>query len=430
MRRGILWALLALLVLGGGGYGYWRWARGTAADPDLAVQAMAVRIQPDVGPMEEVLSAVGTLEPLTRIAVSTRSAGEVSEVAVKEGQAVEAGQLLVALDRTDLELAVTRARANLLSAQASLRKLQAGPSPAELLQQQNAVEQARIRVDRLDRQVAQSRVLADQGAVAPAELAQLEEDLAAARQDLRLAEQRLAELTAGPDPADLEVAQAQVAQAEADLALAQEELRWADIRSPLTGTVLSVAVEPGQTLQAGATVVEVGRLDRVRVTVPVHEIDVNRVAAGQHARIQADAAPGRIFEGSVTSVATVGAAQSGIVSFDVTVELENLEGLLRPGMTVDVEVVLDRKEDALRVPLEAVFRQQNRDMVLRLAPDGTALPTPIRVGLRDGRYVEVVEGLSPDDTLLLQAGGLPSPAGGPGGNRGFGGLGMPVIRMR
>src|SRR5690606_22715454 len=218
-----------------------------------------------------------------QIEVVSRAAGPVSQVAVQEGEAVEAGQLLVALDPTDLRLAVTRARASLTSAQANLRKLLAGPSEAELLRQEHAVAQARLQVERLAREVGQTQRLAAQGAVAPAEpaqlgqdlaparrppqpaepepagasarpgpagagavapaeLAQLEQDLALARRQLQLAEQELAELTAGPDPADVEVAQAQVAEAEANLALAEEELKWAEIRSPLTGTVLSVQV--------------------------------------------------------------------------------------------------------------------------------------------------------------------------------------------
>lgn len=425
MRRGLKWAAVAILVLGVAGYGYWTWGRPSAPDPTAVAQGQSVRIQPNLGPMEDVLTAVGSLEPLTQIEVLSRADGEISQVAVQEGDGVEAGQLLVALDPTDLRLAVTRARASLTSAQANLRKLLAGPSEAELLRQENAVEQARLQVERLELQVAQNRRLAAEGAVAPAELAQLEQDLATARQQLQLAEQELAELTAGPDPADVEVAQAQVAEAEANLALAEEELKWAEIRSPLTGTVLSVEVEAGQTIQEGTPVATVGRLDRMRVTVPVHEIDVNRVRRGLLARVEADAAPGRIFQGTVTSVATVGAVQSGIVNFDVTVELENVENLLRPGMTVDVEIVVDQKKDALRLPLEAIFRQDEQDLVLVIEPDGTTRAVPVQVGLTDGRYAEIVEGLTADDTVLIQAGGLPAPGtrSGPAGRR------MPVIRF-
>ena len=422
MRRVLKWAAVVIVVVAVTGYGYWTWGRASGPDPTAVAQGQSIRIQPSVGPMEEVLTAVGSLEPLTKIEVLSRTSGVISEVAVQEGDWVEAGQLLVALDPTDLELAVTRARANLTSAQASLRKLLAGPSEAELLRRQNAVQQARLQVERLEVQVAQNRRLADQGAVAPTELAQLEQELALARQQLQLAEQELAELTQGPDPDDVEVAKAQVAQAEANLALAEAELTWAQIRSPLTGTVLSVDVELGQTIQEGKAVATVGRLDRMRVTVPVHEIDVNRVRKGLLARVKADAAPGRIFEGTVTSVATVGTAQGGIVSFDVTVELENADGLLRPGMTVDVEIVVEQKQDALRLPLEAIFRQNDRDVVLVAQPDGSTRIVPVQVGLTDGRYAEIISGLTAEDTVVIQAGG-PSGArsaqsgrqGGPGG---------------
>lgn len=426
MRRRLLWLGAAVLVLGLAGWGYWTWAR-PVPDPTAVAQGQIVRIQPNIGPMEDVLTAVGSLEPLIQIEVVSRAAGPVSQVAVQEGEAVEAGQLLVALDPTDLRLAVTRARASLTSAQANLRKLLAGPSEAELLRQEHAVAQARLQVERLAREVEQTQRLAAQGAVAPAELAQLEQDLALARRQLQLAEQELAELTAGPDPADVEVAQAQVAEAEANLALAEEELKWAEIRSPLTGTVLSVQVEAGETIQEGAVVATVGRLDRMRVTVPVHEIDVNRVRRGLPARVEADAAPGRIFEGTVTSVATVGTTQSGIVTFDVTVELENEANLLRPGMTVDVAIVVEEKPDALRLPLEAIFRQGNQDMVLVAQPDGSTRAVPIQVGLTDARHAEIIAGLTAEDTVVIQAGGLPG--AGPG-RSGPGGRGpMPVIRF-
>ncbi|BAS28715.1 efflux RND transporter periplasmic adaptor subunit [Limnochorda pilosa] len=432
MRRIILWAVVAILVVGGAGYGYWAWTRSADSNESAAAQARSVRIRPDFGPMEEVLSAVGTLEPLTQVDVLARAWGEVSRVPVQEGAMVEAGQLLAALDPTDLQLSVTRARASLLSAQANLRKLQAGPSEAEVLQQRNAVDQARLKVQRLEDQVSQNRVLAGQGALAPSELAQMEDDLASARQDLHLAEQRLAELTAGPDPEDVEVAEAQVAEAEANLAIAQEELRRSEFRSPLAGTVLTVDVEPGESVQEGQVLARVGRLDRMRVTVPVHEIDVNRVKLGQEARVTADAAPERTFRGTVASVATVGNAANGVVSFDVTVEVDNAEGLLRPAMTVDVEIVVDRKEAALRIPLEALFRQNQQDMVLRAGPDGSPVPTVVRVGLRNGRFAEIVQGLSADDTLILQASGLSGATGASGGegNRVLMGPGMMPVPRR
>src|SRR5690606_13596659 len=112
---------------------------------------------------------------------------------------------------------------------------------------------------------------------------------------------------------------------------------------------------------------------------------------------------------------------------DGTAGPETEANLLRPGMTVDVAIAVEEKPDALRLPLEAIFRQGNQDMVLVAQPDGSTRAVPIQVGLTDGRYAEIIAGLTAEDTVVIQAGG--QPGAGPG-RSGLGGRGpMPVIRF-
>lgn len=393
-----LWVLIVVGLVGGGLYVL---ANRSASLASAALLSQVREVAVSRGPLERVTRVVGTLEPLEEAEVVARVSGIVEELPVREGDRVRRGDLLLALDPSDLSLNLQQAEAALRMAQADLAALANRPTPVQRLEARNNVAAAEAEVARLEVEVASARSLARAGALPPQELRQKEQSLAAARRSLQLAQEHLAELERGPTEYELERARAQVAQAEADVARAQENLRRARITAPMDGAVLVLNTRLGQPVEAGKVVARLGRTDHLEVVAPVNEMDVPSIQVGQPVRVRTDAVRGQTFEGEVIAVAPQGSREANVATFDVTISLANPDQRLRPGMTATVEILLDRLEDVLQVPLEAVVRQGDQDVVVARRPNGVTEVIPVTLGLRNDQMAEVQAGLTGDETLII-----------------------------
>ena len=159
--------------------------------------------------------------------------------------------------------------------------------------------------------------------------------LSTAEAQVATAKSALADLTGGPTSADQRQAEVAVEQAKLSLVQAQTNLERAQLRSPITGTVLAVNVEMGQEAAAGLNAVTLADLNALELTVNVAEVDISKVSIGQAAQITIDALPDQTFSGAVSQIAPASESQSGVVNYAVTVRLSNKDNLtaVRPGMT-------------------------------------------------------------------------------------------------
>lgn len=301
------------------------------------------------------VTAVGTLEAVGEVEVSSELSGRVASVAVDANTAVAAGDELARLDRRTFEHAVTKARAQLQSARAGLARARAAAAAATLDRQ---------RAERLfARGAATEEALED---------ARASEDSAAA---------------------DVRSAQAEVAMQSAALGEAEDDLERTVIVSPVDGVVLSREVEPGQTvvstMSATALFTVASRLDRLEAAVAIDEADVGSVTASMPARFTVSAWPGRSFSAALERVDLAPNASDDVVTYDGLLAVDNPDLALRPGMTATAAIEVERLSDVLLVPSRA----------LRWSPPrkGPGLP-----GQKPERQQS-----SPDDTVWVLESGTP-----------------------
>ncbi len=420
VRRWLL-AVLLVAVVAGAAWGVSRvWAaRGARQVQSQAEPFRIVRVER--GQIRQTVTAIGNLEPATVVEIRTPRAGFVSRVPVREGQTVSVNQVLVELEATDQAVKLKQAEADLLSARANLDKLLAGPDPAELAAAESSVEQARLTLTDAERAHQRNLALAKVGGIASQQVQESASKLEAARLQLRTAEEKLRQLKSAPREPDVAVAKAKVAQAEAAVAAARRELEASQIRTPIAGTVLTLEVQTGQAISNNAAVATVADLTRMKARVPINEMDVPLIQVGQRATVELDALPGRRFNGRVVEVAQQGVVRDNIVSYEVVIELRNEDGALKPGMTANATILVGEKQDVLVVPSEAVVERGGTTMVL-VPQDGQPRPVPIRTGLRTDTQVEVLEGLTEGQRILI-----PTMAAGPGPGAGAGGNQMRML---
>jgi HlyD family secretion protein len=243
----------------------------------------------------------GRLEsPLVDLA--PKVSGRVVEVLVKEGDRVEAGDLLIRLDLGDTAVAAERDRHGVASAQARLRDLQLGNREAEIVAAEAAVSDRQAAVDLAMREVARQEHLVSKEVGAERDLERAMTDLDRAMAALRISDQQLKLAREGFRRGHTEQARSEVDRALAQLRQSEIIARESEIRAPAAGIVLHRMAEPGQLLSAGQTGLTLAFAERLYVRTFIPEPSLGKVRQGQPATIVVDAYPGKTFTGVVTEI--------------------------------------------------------------------------------------------------------------------------------
>jgi RND family efflux transporter MFP subunit len=234
---------------------------------------------------------------------------------------------------------------------------------------------------------------------------------------------------------DVEQAKEAVSVAQDQVTYNKAQVDKTFIRSPISGTVLQLAAQQGETLAAGLsapTLIVVADLNRLQVDAYVDETDIGKVKLGQEADITVDAFPKKVFKGKVSKIASGSTIQQGVITYDVTVALNNVRSQLKPDMTANVTVQTGKRENVLLVPTEAVkggVRGSTVTVMTRANNHTTVESRKVKTGGTDGVNTEIQDGLQEGDTVVLAgmtnssrpnrgaANGF-GPGGGAGGGRG------------
>ncbi|MHB8766567.1 MAG: efflux RND transporter periplasmic adaptor subunit [Deferrisomatales bacterium] len=401
--------------------------------PDPAAQAPATAAV-EAGDFVVWVAATGTVEAASEVEVKSKASGEIVEFPFEAGDPVRAGQLVCRLDPSDEERSVERREAELRSADARLEASRAELRLAEVEQRQALREaaaagaEARARAAEAEARLARDEELLLKGVVSREEAQVSQTRLAEARAGAERAEAALARARSrehAVERARQDVLQAEAARTSARLVLDEARKRLADTRilAPLTGVVTETRVEQGQVISSaisnvggGTTLLKIADLSRLYVKLSVDEVDIARLRPGQPSRVAADALPERSWAGRVEQIAPVGVEEQKVVQFTVRVSVEgDGAGLLRPGMTANVEVETARSDATLWVPRDALDPD---GATVQVAASGGEEPAERRVvtGLRDAHRVEIREGLAAGERVVLRpaGGGGPWRRGAPG----------------
>ncbi len=333
------WTFVLLVVAGGA----WWWSQRAQTD---VVQYRTAKIER--GNLQATVSASGAVNPVTQVSVGTQVSGQIRDLYVDFNSEVKAGQLIAQIDPETFEYRVRSSQADVDAARAAVLTAQATTSASR-------AQVARVQVD-LDE--AQRDLDRKQSLVEKQFVAQSEADRARALVNTSAAALRAAQAQLAVTEAQIKTASANVAQREAALAQARIDLARTRITSPVNGIVIKRAIEKGQTvaasLQSPELFVIAQNLSDMQVDASVDESDVGRIRTGQRATFTVDAFPGQTFEGSVRQVRKAAQTIANVVTYVAVVGFSNTGGRLMPGMTANVRVITDSRENVLKVPNAAL----------------------------------------------------------------------------
>ncbi len=363
-----------------------------AAPPEVPV-AKAVR--------ETIVSTISTngkVEPIEWGTARAERPGVVQKIYVHRGQQVKAGGPLVVLDTRQAAADLAGAAARVHEAQAAQQVLSQGGRTVDSADIDANLSRAHLDLSTAQRELDTLTRLQARQAATRKEVQDAQEHVNQLQLQIQSLDRRRAALVSQPDRA---AADARVREAEASEAAAQSNVAMAIVRAPVSGTVYQFDLQIGVFLQAGDLVANIGRLDRVRVSVYVDEPDLGRVGIGMPVTISWDAMPGRRWTGAVdrlpTQIVPLGTRQVG----EVGCVIENPDGDLLPGTNVDVEIQSKVVENALTIPREALRRQANASGVLMLSADNSLVWRAIQTGITSAGRVQALSGLNDGDRVAL-----------------------------
>ena len=392
-------AAVAVLALVGAGIWYWQGRRASASEGAFRTAAV------ERGNIRVAISSTGTLSATSTVTVGSQISGQVTEIRVDFNDPVKQGQVLARIDPKTYETQIEQGGAQIASARASLAQAQATRLNAQLDYQRKA--------ELVQRQLV-------------------------ARSDVDLARAAL-------DQANAQVASAQalIRQQTASTETTRVNLERTVIRSPVDGVVLTRKIEPGQTVAASLQAPELFTiaedLSKMQIELLVDESDIGQVKVGQSVGFTADAFPDRQFKGTVEQVRLAAATNNNVVTYPVVVTVDNSDGTLLPGLTVNAEIEVSKKPNVLKLANAALrFKPSDTSPLAQLQPQGSGQGGRAGGGMAEGLRAAVAGlSLNPqqqaafDKTLeemqqrQAQRAAQASQQGGQqGGSRLFGGGGM------
>jgi len=335
------------------------------------------------GKVRATVTATGTVNAVTTVLVGTQVSGTIKNLYVDYNSPVKKGQLLAQIDPATFEAQVQQARANLLLAKANEAKAAASLADAKRTRDRNKTLFNRNLIARSDLDTAETN-----------------------------AQVAVSQLSANS---------AQVAQTRAALSYAETNLRYAQIISPVDGTVISRNVDVGQTVAASfqtPTLFTIAQdLTRMQIDTNVDEADIGKVQLNQPVEFTVDAYPDFVFRGKVAEVRIAPVTVQNVVTYDVVVRVDNPDMRLKPGMTANVSIILADKGDVLRVPNAALrFRlaeagnnskaslPREKGKGLWVLVDNKPERVAVNTGISDGTYTEILSGnLREGDPVIIEA---------------------------
>jgi len=386
-RRWLLWsvAIVAAIVLLASFM-----SRG---DP---VPVVATAVQRST--IRSLVTTNGKIEPLQSFEAHAPMGTTIKRLLVKEGDSVKRGQLLVQMDDAQAREQAARALSEMRSSDAETSAIRSGGNQEEVLTLQSEMVKARTERDAALRNRDALRRLQQNNAASPGEVKAAEEQLQRAEADLKLLEQKQKDRYSRPE---ILRAEAQTGQAQSAYTAAQDLLGQLNVRAPFDGVVYSVPVHQGAYVNPGDLILQEADLSKVLVRAFVDEPDVARLAPGQPIEITWDALPGRIWNGTLTSVPATLRLHGTRNVGETTCVINNGDRKLLPNVNVGVSIVTAEHKDALTVPREAIHQDDSKPYLYQIL-DSELQRREVGTSISNLTQVEITSGV-PERALVALA---------------------------
>jgi HlyD family secretion protein len=371
-------------------------------EPTVSVQAVPV----EKTQIQHTINAQAILFPRQQSAIVPKISAPVQKFLVKRGSPVTQGQLLAVLENRDLSAAAVDTKGAYDQAQAAYATTTAASLPEEIQKAEADTQQAQQALDAEEKVFQSRQQLFEQGALPRKELDQSRVDITQARNQYAIAKKHLASLLAIGRQQELKAAAGNLESAKGKYLGAEAQLSYSEIRSPINGVVTDRPLYPGEMAAAGTPLLTVMDLSSVIAKAHIPQPDAAALKVGDTGTMRV---PGidKPIDGKVTVISP--ALDPNSTTVEVWFEAKNPRQELKPGTSVELSLTAKTVKDALVVPVSSVLTAPDGSTSVMVAgPDSRAHQTAVKLGIRNGDDVQILEGVKENDKVVsIGAYGLP-----------------------
>jgi HlyD family secretion protein len=371
-------------------------------EPTVTVQVAAV----EKTTIQHTITTQAILFPRQQAAIVPKISAPVQKFLVKRGSPVHEGELLAVLENRDLSAAAQDTGGSYKQAEAAYETTTAASLPEEIQKAEAEEQQAKQALDAQEKVFESRQQLFDQGALPRKELDQSRVDITTARNQYAIAKKHLDSLMAIGKQQALKSAAGQLESAKGKYLGAQAQLSYSEIRSPIAGVVTDRPLYPGEMAAAGTPLLTVMDISSVIAKAHIPQGDAAALKVGDKGTMTV---PGidEPIEGKVTVVSP--ALDPNSTTVEIWLEAKNPKHTLKPGTSVQLSLTAQTVKDALVVPASSVITTPDGTTAVMLAgPDGRAHQKAVKLGIRNGDDVQILDGVTASDKVVATgAYGLP-----------------------
>jgi HlyD family secretion protein len=371
-------------------------------EPTVSVQAAAV----EKTTIQHTINTQAILFPRQQAAIVPKLSAPVQKFLVKRGSPVHEGELLAVLENRDLSAATQDTGGAYKQAEAAYETTTAASLPEEIQKAEADEQQAKQALDAQEKVFQSRQQLFDQGALPRKELDQSRVDITQARNQYAIAKRHVDYLIAKGKEQELKAAAGQLESAKGKYLGAQAQLSYSEIRSPIDGVVTDRPLYPGEMAAAGTALLTVMDISSVIAKAHIPQDDAAALKVGDKGTMTV---PGidEPIEGKVTVISP--ALDPNSTTVEVWLEAKNPKHALKPGTSVQLSLTAQTVKDALVVPASSVITTPDGTTAVMLAgTDGRAHQKAVKLGIRNGDDVQILEGVTASDKVVATgAYGLP-----------------------
>lgn len=445
-KRNYTWIIVVVVIIGL--FVGWRFIlRPLRVTANNAANSLQIEVA-STGTITDIIGGTGNVRSKQSTTLIWQTSGIVKTITVSENDPITPDQVLASLDPATLSQSILQAKADVINLQSQLDDLYSNTTLnyaqaqlAVITDQKNLDDMVKAREQlnyaRCDQttideyhteyqnqvdQVTQLEAINDGSTrivnalrnarqardsafanynycISPrstSDIAEADAKVTQAQATLALDQSKLDSITpSNPDPN-------QVAALQAKITADQTIINLADLRSPITGTVTEIDIQPGDQVSAGTTAFRIDDLSQMLVDVQISEVDINRVQLGQPATLTFDAISGKEYQGTVSKIASVGVSTQNVVDYSVTITITNPDSDIKPGMTAVVNITANKYENILLVPNQAIRVVDGNRVVYIQDSTGNLSTVTVDLGISSDAYSQVLGGdLKVGDRIVL-----------------------------
>ncbi len=395
-RKKLFWIITPMIVCSVSALVYVKLQNGQTVDTTVVSK----------GEIKQYIEDTATVQSNKKQTAYIDASGKITSIKVNVGDAVKKGDILLTMDKGDLELKLQDANAKIEAAKAQLQGTDIVNSVNKIEIAQAAVDQAKVTYDAASRNLNNAKTLYDSGSISKQELNNAEDAYKTAEAALKSANSQLEDIKDGTPDYVKNQYESQIKQAVILRDTINREIEKQQVVSPVDGVILEKLIDENASVTAGTAAFLVGDTKSLELEANILSDDIYKVKVGNEVQVSGKPIGNSTIIGKITKIApeaknitsSLGVNQKRV---PVTIEIKDDAGLLKPGYDLDIKVITEVKKDTLVVLDTSVFDYKGSSCVF-VVDNGKAVTRQIKKGIESEKLIEVIEGLKPGERILVK----------------------------